>query len=326
VLRRVVKCLSVLLLVGVVLPQAVEAATASFSSTSGSVPAAYGNNTATSGFAWGLKGQSASPQGRGIEGYASSTATGANAFHVGLMGTAKGAGYGTLFGQTQYTSGLFGLALGTGADNEVTNGVFGRSDSTEGNGVFGRADNTFGTGVFGSSNGSSGVGVWGSGLFGTVGGGAIGVDGYTDGIGTGNYAVWSEHDLGVTGHLVTGGSNVTGTCNILATAATATCAFQTAWNGNGNQPNVIVTALGDPGGYYWVSSVNKTADANGDAVNDWVSFTVQRSGTLTNPANFAFFVIGTDDNLACDAFNASGCDLQHAQRFPNRAARHAPQD
>ncbi len=140
--------------------------------TNASNRAIYGRNTATSGFTFGVWGQSASPDGTGVLGWA--TATSGLTYGVwgqsdslsgrGVYGWAtatSGSAYGVL-GQSASTSGtgVYGVVTATTGTNY---GVLGQSASTSGRGVFGYATATSGFtyGVIGRSNSTSGMGVLG---------------------------------------------------------------------------------------------------------------------------------------------------------------------
>jgi hypothetical protein len=109
----------------------------------------YGVDTSTTGFASdGVFGQSASTAGRGTVGYATATA-----------GTTYG-----VWGQSDSTSGrgVYGLAS---AASGTTYGVYGESAARDGYGVYGLAPGINGIGVYGSATaadlGSNNVGVFG---------------------------------------------------------------------------------------------------------------------------------------------------------------------
>ncbi len=111
--------------------------------TSSGERALFSNHTATSGTAYAIYAQSASPDGRGI--FGSTTAT---------TGTTYG-----VHGQSASTAGrgVFGEATATSG---TTYGVYGQSSSSSGTGVFGIATATAGTtyGVYGQSNSPNGYG------------------------------------------------------------------------------------------------------------------------------------------------------------------------
>ncbi|MCS6951125.1 MAG: hypothetical protein NZ520_11755, partial [bacterium] len=111
--------------------------------TSSGVGAIVGNHTATTGFAYGVWGESNSPDGRGVVGSATAT---------------TGSTYG-VYGQSASTAGrgVYGEAY---AATGATYGVYGRSYSVAGRGVFGYASATTGTtyGVYGASVSTSGRG------------------------------------------------------------------------------------------------------------------------------------------------------------------------
>jgi hypothetical protein len=93
-----------------------------------------------------ILGQSSSPSGRGVLGYALAT---------------SGTNYG-VWGQAYSSAGTGILGVAT-ATTGTTYGVYGRSDSTSGSGVLGSATAETGTnyGVFGASASTSGRGVYG---------------------------------------------------------------------------------------------------------------------------------------------------------------------
>jgi hypothetical protein len=109
----------------------------------------YGYATATSGFTYGVYGQSDSTSGTGVFGYAYAT---------------SGFAYG-VYGASASTSGrgVYGYAFATSG---ATYGVYGESRSTTGTGVYGYAFATSGTtyGVYGRSDSpaSSAYGVYGA--------------------------------------------------------------------------------------------------------------------------------------------------------------------
>ncbi|GIV16208.1 MAG: hypothetical protein KatS3mg022_1643 [Armatimonadota bacterium] len=129
-------------------------------------------NTATSGSAWGVYGESASTQGRGVFGRAtagSGVAYGGyfqsdSANGTGVTGwapSASGFTYG-VWGESASTGGTGVVGFAT-ATSGTTVGVWGQSDSSSGTGVVGRASAAFGStnGVQGQSDGSNGRGVSG---------------------------------------------------------------------------------------------------------------------------------------------------------------------
>jgi hypothetical protein len=100
-------------------------------------------NTAPSGDAYGVFGQSASPSGRGV---------------YGLATAASGDAYGVYgLSESPFGSGVVGWATATSGSGW---GVFGQSASPSGRGVYGLASATSGTnyGVFGHSSSPNGVG------------------------------------------------------------------------------------------------------------------------------------------------------------------------
>jgi len=133
----------------------------------------FGNSLLKSGFAAGVFGTTASPDGAGVNG-ANNAATGFATGVTGFSASANGNGvFGNaaattgsangVFGQTAATSGTGVLGIATAASGSAT-GVVGQSASTNGIGVTGVATATSGspTGVFGlisSSNGAAVAGV-----------------------------------------------------------------------------------------------------------------------------------------------------------------------
>lgn len=129
-------------------------------------------NTAASGYAYGLTGQSASTSGRGVYGYASaasgttygvqgqSASTGGYGVH-GVVTAASGDNDG-VFGEAASTSGRGVRGLAT-ASIGVTTGVMGTATSNSGRGVYGMASASTGPtyGMYGESASTSGRGVYG---------------------------------------------------------------------------------------------------------------------------------------------------------------------
>jgi hypothetical protein len=142
--------------------------------------AIYGNHTATSGTAYSLWGQVASPAGVGVYGFASATS-----------GTARG-----VFGRSNSTegAGVYGWAS---AATGNTMGIYGWADSSAGTGVFGNAAATTGAtfGVQGRAASPAGVGVYGLASATTgVNYGVYGVSSSPDGFG-----VYAQGDMGASG-------------------------------------------------------------------------------------------------------------------------------
>jgi hypothetical protein len=108
--------------------------------------AVYGLASATTGYTYGVYGQSSSTDGTGLYGFATAT-TGNNNGVIGHSNSTNG-------------NGVYGLAS---ASTGISFGVYGRSSSTDGRGVFGAVDATTGInyGVFGASPSTSGRGVFG---------------------------------------------------------------------------------------------------------------------------------------------------------------------
>jgi hypothetical protein len=151
----------------------------------------WGSANATSGYATGVIGKTASTDGTGVSGSATAKSGGA----IGVSGeTASPDG-----------SGVWGTATATSGGAV---GVNGSSESTEGTGVHGRADATSGQtyGVYGETFSPNGTGVYGYSQATTGGAGVIGWCDSTDGLGVwgfgGARGVWgnSEAGTGVFGH------------------------------------------------------------------------------------------------------------------------------
>ncbi|MGB9873233.1 MAG: hypothetical protein ACPLYD_16450, partial [Anaerolineae bacterium] len=101
-----------------------------------------GYATATSGYTYGVVGQSDSTDGIGVYGLASASS-----------GTNRG-----VYGESPSTSGtgVYGYATATSG---TTYGVYGRSDSTDGRGVYGLASAAGGVGIEGYASAPTGGGV-----------------------------------------------------------------------------------------------------------------------------------------------------------------------
>ncbi|MEJ5253591.1 MAG: hypothetical protein WHX60_17070, partial [Armatimonadota bacterium] len=124
--------------------------------------AIYGLHTATSGFTYGVVGQSNSSNGTGMFGWATDTTS----FTTGVAGRSD----------APLGRGVYGWATATGGANA---GVFGETHSISGTGVRGVAAATsgFNYGVYGESQSASGIGVYGRSNAGS--GLAFGVCGHT---------------------------------------------------------------------------------------------------------------------------------------------------
>jgi hypothetical protein len=131
------------------------------SSTAGT--GVHGKAQASSGDTHGVRGESASPDGKGVSGTAPLWGVHGTADHddgTGVYGEVTGSGT---------ARGVWGKAL---ASAGTTYGVYGTSNSSSGMGVYGqaplygvqgRSDNPTGTGVYGEANGSDTArGVWGT--------------------------------------------------------------------------------------------------------------------------------------------------------------------
>jgi hypothetical protein len=177
------------------------------------------------------------------------TAKFVNTAHSGSSDTAV---YGLQQSGSDGARGLFGYSVSQGAGR--TYGVYGRTDASGDNasGLYGAAANSdgFTNGVLGKSESTQGTGVFGVGAFGVYGlGNAVGVVGDSGAIADGSYGVWSFTDMATSGHLV-GSNNLAGTCTVTA-STTQTCAFDNPFPA---APIVVITPAGDPStaGAYWV--------------------------------------------------------------------------
>ncbi len=149
----------------------------------------FGVNTRTTNdFAYGVWGESRSPRGRGVLGFAtaktgeaagvcgrSDSTAGRGVF--GVATSPSGFAYG-VWGESASTTGRGVLGFAT-AKSGANAGLYGRSDSTTGYGVYGLATATSGTnyGVYAETRSTSGRGVWGYSSAPT--GGGIGVMGHS---------------------------------------------------------------------------------------------------------------------------------------------------
>jgi hypothetical protein len=146
-------------------------------------------HTAASGITYGAVGQSASPDGRGVAGFAAA-ASGINYGVYGSSASTDGRGvYGTAPAASGTTYGVYGRsssASGRGvygyaaSASGTTYGVYGQTASTAGRGVFGYSTTTTGStvGVYGLSSSTAGRGVYGH--TSAVSGAAYGVSGRSD--------------------------------------------------------------------------------------------------------------------------------------------------
>ena len=107
----------------------------------------FGNSVVNSGFAAGVFGTTASPDGAGVHGVNNST----SGFATGVTGFSASANGNAVFGSASSTSGF-------------ANGVFGQTASPGGSGVLGieNAPTGFNSGVSGQSASVNGTGVFGS--------------------------------------------------------------------------------------------------------------------------------------------------------------------
>ena len=269
-----------LVVAGIVLvPTVVGAAVGAFTSTT-QTPAVSGVNSATTGQARGVYGESRSPAGRGVMGY-DTRASGENS---GVWGQSP----------SPIGRGVTGYATAT---TGFSRGVFGRANSRDGTGVWGAA--TSGTsdpeflpiGVFGEASSPVGVGVWGDGDVGVEGrGDTIGVIGDT---GTGGLlGIWSLEDAGLSEHLL-GTTDVAGTCTVVELTASANCFYNTPFP-DGTTTVVVVTPQADPQGSYWVESTEPEG------------FTVHRSDGAGPDLTFNYVVVGMTSDLDVSSLAAAG--------------------
>lgn len=181
---------------------------------------------------------------------------------------------------TAVNSGL-GDALGatSASGNAVAAHANGRGSQV---GVYGVTQGAIGAGVRGDNRGSGGgPGVLGVGpRTGVVGRGAFaGVEGNTGGRpGDGSFGLLSQQDVRLNGHIVASNSDIGGTCVVPTGAAASTCAFTSSFGAA--DPIVIVTSVGDPGGYVWVSDATSTG------------FRVHVSAVRSTPLTVNFVVVG----------------------------------
>lgn len=143
----------------------------------------FGNSVVNSGFAAGVFGTTASPDGAGVHGVNNSK----SGFATGVTGFSASANGNAVFGSASATSGF-------------ANGVFGQAASPGGSGVLGIENSTtgFNSGVLGSSASVNGTGVFGSSVQ------WVGVGGQaTAPSGGPAYGVWGDS-------LSTGGAGVAG--------------------------------------------------------------------------------------------------------------------
>ena len=174
--------------------------------TGGICSALVGTNTATTGYTFGVGGESNSTLGVGVGG--NNTATTGTTYGVwgssasiggtgvfGVVSSMTGSTYG-LSGMSFSTSGtgVYGYAIATAGN---TYGVQGLSGSSAGKGVYGYASATAGNtfGVYGTSLSSAGVGVYGEVL--TLSGVTYGV--YGKGHSDSGYGVYYSGGLAGTG-------------------------------------------------------------------------------------------------------------------------------
>ena len=209
--------------------------------------------------------------------------------------------YANQFSPSTSAAAVFGYAVNSGTGGPI--GVYGRSNASAGRGVLGIAAKTLGTnyGVVGLANGDQGTGVLGSGnLAGLLGSAFFGVVGDSPAIGDGSYGLWSLTDVGISGHLMAGGGDIAGTCDVVA-GTTALCSFPHAFP---TAPLVVLTPQGDPGGAYWVTSTT-------------TGFTIHLANTGT--VTFNYMAIGIDTNISAAALH--GTPVRAASAAKARAAR-----
>ena len=176
------------------------------------------SNLATTGYTYGVVGQSKSPKGRGVVGQATAL-TGATRGIVGITRS-----------KSNYAIGVAGIASSSLATTGYTYGAWGQSNSPKGRGVFGYASSTTGAtrGVYGLSKSPTGVGVYGR----NTGGGEAG---HFDG------------DVAVTGDLDVGGS-ITGLATLTTSGGVGDAGGIPALDGTGKLdssfiPPAITTTL-----------------------------------------------------------------------------------
>lgn len=331
--RRIVKVAAALVLLGLIIPQAVEAAAAAFTSASAAVPAVKGTNSAAatgakgvegyasgaSGTTYGVIGTAKSPNGFGVYGqnqWGSGKAVGVYGKSISSTGHAiegyaaspAGAGCTTVaacqhFGVAGYTQG------GSDSPTPLISGVYGQALSGDGftNGVTGisNALNPEGVGVRGIAE--SGIGIEGEGEWGVLGfglGTAAAIEGqnYGDGpgvegisFGSNRYGVVSDNDLGVVEHLV-GTGNLAGDCTILASASTSGSSCLGIFSPG------FPTSDGVP-----IIVLTPVGDPGADRwwISSWSSlggfytgFTVTRNATPATAASFNYLAVGRDGSLA----------------------------
>jgi hypothetical protein len=165
-------------------------------STNDGTSALTGSASAASGLQYGVFGQSASPNGTGVEGFAfasNGTTTGVygestspDGTGVYGLGSARSGVPAGVYGESDAPAGIGVQGFAADATGSST-GVYGESVSTNGSGVFGLGSALFGVpvGVYGKSLAPLGIGVYGLGAA-TNGGIPVGVYGeapYTNGYG-----------------------------------------------------------------------------------------------------------------------------------------------
>jgi len=135
-----------------------------------------GESTAVSGTTYGVRGESDSSSGRGVQGYASRT----SGINYGVHGSTESASGRGVFGQAFHASGstyggyfLSSSTLGIGAYGlGGLYGVYGESSSSAGRGVYGFASGpglNNGTGVYGRNDSANGWAVFAQGRSGASG-------------------------------------------------------------------------------------------------------------------------------------------------------------
>ncbi len=201
--------------------------------TWGGLASVKGVNTATSGLAYGVWGESSSPQAGGVVGFApgfgvAGQATGSSGINYGVMGSSNSTQGKGVYGEANASSGgaygghfetasnsgrgVYGIANAAGG---LTYGGFFQSVSTIGRGVVGIASSTIGVnyGSIGQTASPDGFGVYG--LAQSYSGIASGVHGYSHG--TAGRGVWGKVDdatgytIGVLGESISAnGTGVSG--------------------------------------------------------------------------------------------------------------------
>jgi len=228
--------------------------------TSTSGRGVYGYASATSGYTYGVYGQSDSTRGRGVYGRASAS-TGETYGVQGESWSTEGA---AVYGRANATSG-------------TTYGVYGETATTSGRGVYGYASATSGTtyGVYGKSASTYGRGLYG--LANAGNGTTYGVQGESWSTeGTGVYG-WASAESGSTNGVYgrsdsTGGQGVYGLANATGGYTAGVLGVSNSINGRGVSGYAGAT-LGDTYGVF-----GRSASTNGIGIYGWAD---AASGTTT---------------------------------------------